>query len=71
MVITCRRTPIKYGITYHLNRGTGVEGTVYDVETAVTLPTPARAKAEFLGWYDNEALEGEPVSEIPLGTHRR
>lgn len=67
-VITCRRRPIEYDITYHLNRGSGAETGTYDIETAVTLPVPAREKAEFLGWYDNEAFTGAPVSEIPLGS---
>lgn len=67
-VITCTKTPVTYDITYHLNRGNGEEAGTYDVETAVTLPTPQKAKAQFLGWYDNASFTGEAVSAIPLGS---
>ena len=68
ILVKCQKTAIDYSIIYHLNRGNGAEAGNYNIETSVLLPTPTRAKAEFLGWYENEACEGEPVREIPEGS---
>lgn len=67
VVITCRKKCINYGIQYHLNGGTGDTAETYTVENDVILPTPSKIKGKFLGWYDNEAFLGEPVSRIAPG----
>ena len=68
VMITCQKECIDYDIRYHLNGGEGEASGTYNVETAVTLPVPSKTRAEFLGWYDNEACLGEPVSSIASGT---
>ncbi|MDR0700012.1 MAG: InlB B-repeat-containing protein [Tannerella sp.] len=59
---------IAYAITYNLNGGTGDETGTYTIETAVTLPVPAKDDYDFAGWYENEELSGTPVTEIPVGS---
>ncbi|GAB6391713.1 MAG: InlB B-repeat-containing protein [Treponematales bacterium] len=34
----------------------------------IPLPTPEKAGCEFLGWYDNANLTGDPVTSIPSGS---
>ncbi len=67
-VIDCQKELINYSIIYHPDRGTGAGQKTYNVESEVELFTPVREGAEFLGWYDNEALQGEPVEKIPEGS---
>ena len=60
--------PSVYSIVYNLDGGE-LENpqTSYTIEDKVTLPTPTRPGHEFLGWFDNAELEGEPVTEIAKG----
>ena len=57
-----------YSIVYNLDGGE-LENpqTSYTIEDLVVLPTPTKPGHEFLGWYDNAELEGEPVTEIGKG----
>lgn len=60
-----------YNLTYVLNGSTKANNPVrYHVESATfALNDPApRDGYTFAGWYDNEGLAGEPVTEIPLGS---
>lgn len=60
-----------YRISFDTNLGNAVEPIEYQIirERAVALPTPSRNSHIFLGWYDNEALEGEPLGAVvPRGT---
>jgi uncharacterized repeat protein (TIGR02543 family) len=56
-----------YVITYHLGDGQTETGYFKWTE-AITLPTPSRAGHVFEGWYENEALSGQPVTTIPVGS---
>ncbi len=63
---------IPYNITYvgygEYSMPLNTEFT-YNVETAtLTLKTPTKTGYEFLGWYDNEELEGEAVEKIEKGS---
>ena len=62
--------PIDYAITYNLNGGTNPEGaaTTYNVETAVTLPTPSRDHYDFVGWFNNSSWTGNIVTSIAKGS---
>ena len=57
-----------YSIVYNLDGGE-LENpqTSYTIEDLVVLPTPTKPGHEFLGWFDNAELEGEPVTEIAKG----
>jgi uncharacterized repeat protein (TIGR02543 family) len=60
-----------YTITYDLTGGTGITSgsyTIYDLP--VTLPTTGMSRTgyTFAGWYDNSALTGSAVTQIPAGT---
>ncbi|NLT58905.1 MAG: S8 family serine peptidase [Clostridiales bacterium] len=64
-----------FPITYETDGGELPDGdypTAYtidrDLGSPLSLPTPTRAGDHFLGWYDNEALEGDPVTEVPDGS---
>ena len=72
-------TPVKieskYDVTYELGGGAFDEDAVveyrYFSEFGLTLPAAdevLRTGYLFDGWYDNEACEGDPVTEIPAGT---
>ena len=60
--------PSVYSIVYNLDGGE-LENpqTSYTIEDNVILPTPTKPGHEFLGWFDNAELEGEPVTEISKG----
>ena len=61
-----------YNITYNLNGGTNPDGiaTQYQVTTAtITLPTPTRTGYTFAGWYDNDELTGNKVTQIAKGSY--
>ena len=69
--MTPSATLLTYKIEYELNDGTQESGAIaqYNVETTVKLPTsPIRTGYTFAGWYDNEALSGNPVTTIAVGT---
>ena len=60
-----------YNLTYVLNGSTKSNNPArYHVESATfALNDPApRDGYTFDGWYDNEGLTGEPVTEVPLGS---
>ena len=63
---------ITYTITYMYKDAelTGLTPTTYTVEAAATLPTEVELLdgASFEAWYDNAELEGDPVTEIALGS---
>ena len=60
---------ITYNITYNLNGGTGATNTTYNVTTAtITLPSPSKTGYNFAGWYDNEGLTGNAVTQIAQGS---
>ncbi len=61
-------TPITYYVSYDTNGGAPLDQQSYTVEYALTLPTPLRNGYAFLGWYNNYAFQGEPVTEIPVGS---
>ena len=56
----------KNEIVYNTNGGTEIANEAYVVgeQTPITA-TATRDGYIFLGWYDNEALEGEPVTAVP------
>ena len=68
-------TPTVYTITYHLNGGetsaTLVESYTVESETIV-LPIDTEMTLEngtFIGWFDNENLAGEALTEITAGSN--
>lgn len=70
MYVYARFDVITYKITVNLNDGEFKSGEsipeTYNVETAtITLPTPEKGTAEFLGWVD---ADGNAVTEIAKGS---
>lgn len=63
-------TAVEYTIAYHLDGGTAGEDApaVYTAESAVTLVAPTKEGYIFKGWYTNEQLTGEPVTELAAGS---
>ena len=63
-------TPVNYTITYNTNGGSGtMTPTSYTIETATfELPTPTRTGYTFAGWYDNENLTGNKVTQVAKGS---
>ena len=62
-----RWTPNTYTVTLNANGGSVVSGNItqYVTGTGATLPTNVTNTGNtFLGWYANEDLSGNPVSEI-------
>lgn len=54
-----------YKVTLNLNGGSVAQSlTSYTKGTGATLPTPTKANNTFGGWYDNEGLNGTPVTKI-------
>ena len=70
--VEAQYAPVKYAITYELNGGKNNEHNPADY-TAFTddikLADPT-GKTDFLGWYDNEDFENEPVKTISKGSHK-
>ena len=64
-------TPINYTITYNTNGGSGtMTPTSYTIETETfDLPTPTKDGCTFVGWYNNEGLTGDAVSQIAKGSY--
>ena len=64
-------TPDNYTITYNTNGGSGtMTPTSYTIETATfDLPTPTKDGCTFVGWYDNEGLTGDAVTQIAKGSY--
>ncbi len=80
MTVTYEYVAIPYAVEYNLNNGIFKQGVneasfkTYTVDKALTLPTAehvyksdAENDYDFKGWYDNEQLSGEPITEIPAG----
>ena len=64
---------VPYELTYELNGGSFVKDvpTRYTVEEEIVLPNAKEVEREgyqFVGWYDNYALEGEPIQKLDVGT---
>ena len=62
---------ISYAITYNLDGGKNHADNPanYTVETeTITLKDAERTGATFMGWYDNEACSGTPVTQIAKGS---
>lgn len=68
VVIKSQAQAAKYKIRYHLNGGSGKTEDSYDGTENFVLQVPTKGSIEFLGWYDNEAFAGEPVSAIAAGS---
>ena len=69
--VTAAVGPINYTITYHLTGGTNGAGNpaTYTIESAdIVLADATQTDYNFGGWYDNDALSGEPVTTIPAGS---
>ena len=56
-----------YVITYHLGNGETATG-YFKWTDAITLSVPSRTGYVFEGWYENEALSGQAVTVIPIGS---
>ncbi len=57
--------PSAWGEFYQLAHGGAVLPS--SVTETYTLPTPTKAGATFLGWYDNPQFTGSPLTTIPAG----
>ena len=59
-----------YTITYNLNGGSGtMTPNSYNINTtAFNLPTPTKNGYTFAGWYDNEGLTGNKVTQVAKGS---
>lgn len=59
-----------YAISYVLNGGVNAASNpaTYNDDATTALAAPARTGYSFGGWYDNEGLNGTPVSSIPAGS---
>ncbi len=57
--------PSAWGGSYQLAHGGAVLPS--SVTETYTLPTPTKAGATFLGWYDNPQFTGSPLTTIPAG----
>ena len=57
--------PSAWGESYQLAHGGAVLPS--SVTETYTLPTPTKAGATFLGWYDNPQFTGSPLTTIPAG----
>ena len=67
ITLTAVWTPNVYNVMLDTNGGTILKGDVteYTYGVGATLPTKVtRSGYYFIGWYDNEAFRGKPVSEI-------
>ena len=62
-------TATNYTITYNTNGGNSIAQKTYTIETATfDLPTPTRTGYTFAGWYDNENLTGNKVTQVAKGS---
>ena len=68
-VIVADYAPIEYALKFYdgANEMTSLS-TTYNIEDAVTLPTPTKDNHTFLGWYNNPELSGTAISGIVAGT---
>jgi uncharacterized repeat protein (TIGR02543 family) len=56
-----------YNITYYADGGIHNNDTAFTMEDSVVISPASKEGYEFLGWYDNAELSGEPVTLIALG----
>lgn len=69
ITLVAQWSAIEYTITYHLNGGSGVENTIYTIESNdITLPTPEQQGLTFVGWYENADFTGQAVTKISRGS---
>lgn len=62
-------TATNYTITYNTNGGNSIAQKNYTIETATfDLPTPTKTGHTFAGWYDNENLTGNKVTQVAKGS---
>ena len=62
-------TATNYTITYNTNGGNSIAQKTYTIETATfDLPTPKKTGHTFAGWYDNENLTGNKVTQVAKGS---
>ena len=62
-------TATNYTVTYNTNGGNSIAQKTYTIETATfDLPTPTRTGYTFAGWYDNENLTGNKVTQVAKGS---
>ncbi len=64
-------TAVAYTITYNLNEGTNHNDNPagFNVETpTITLQSPTKTGYTFAGWFNNEGLTGEAVTQIAQGS---
>lgn len=69
---TAQWTPTTYDITYELDGGTndGDNPATYNVTTeTITLKAPTRDHDRFDGWFTDDGVWSDEVTEIPLGSH--
>jgi len=69
---TAQWTPTTYNITYELDGGTNDEDNpaTYNITTAtITLEAPTRNHDRFDGWFTDNGVWSDQVTEIPLGSH--
>lgn len=69
---TAQWTPTTYDITYELDGGTndGDNPATYNVTTeTITLEAPTRDHDRFDGWFTDDGVWSDEVTEIPLGSH--
>lgn len=63
-------TPIEYLVKFNTNGGAVDNETIfYTTEISVEFPIPAKQGYTFIGWYDNEAFEGEAFSGLDTGNY--
>ena len=70
--LTAQWTPVPYSITYELDGGTNNVGNpaTYNVTTAtITLQDPTRDHDRFDGWFTDDGVWSDEVTEIPNGSH--
>lgn len=61
---------LTHTVTYHLNGGSfdTTPKTEFTEMESFVLPIPTQVGYQFLGWYVDEAMTGNPVTEVPEGT---
>lgn len=71
IVLYAKWSPIIYTIDYTLNSGTNNVGnpSTYTIEDTISLLNPMRDYYDFVGWFENEGLTGDPVTTIIAGSY--
>jgi uncharacterized repeat protein (TIGR02543 family) len=70
LILYANWTLIEYEISYDVNGGTNeTNPKTYTIETeTITLDNPTKEGHTFDGWYENPEHNGEPITEISLGS---